>query len=155
MRQNKLYLVSLVGFLGLVFIVGACSGGVETARQSKSNLVNKDAQKGAPVPVDVEPDSERDLKRHPSGHVVKPGKCHVSPGQRIVWTNKTGGMMLIQIPDDRIFGHPLTALVDDGDKYTSPKVAEHASPGEYEYTVFMYKNHKHADAESNPGIIIP
>ena len=154
MRQHKRYLASLVGFLGLVFVVGACSGGVETARESGRTVASQETERSTEL-VTVKPEVPENLKVHPSGHVVIPGYVHVKRGQKIKWTNNTGGMILIQIPDERIFGHPLSVLVEDGDSFTSPKVAKEAPDGKYEYTIFMYKNHKHADASSNPGIIIP
>ena len=153
MRQHKRYLASLVGFLGVILVVGACSGGVETPRQSGTSVTSKEATDRGPIKIVVTPD--RDLKRHPSGHVVTPGKPHVGKNQRIQWTNETKSKIVIEIPDERIFGVSFMKELQPGETWESPRVDERAPNDEYEYSIYLYGNRKNADANSSPGIIIP
>jgi hypothetical protein len=155
MRQMNRYLASLVAFLGLVLLAGACSGGVEGTRKPESSVANKETQQHGPILIVVKPDPAHDTQKHPSGHIVSPGKPTVNRNQRIQWRNETGDKIVIQIPDERIFGVPVMKVVENGVTWKGLVVDADAPSGEYEYTIYLYKNHKHADANSNPRILIP
>jgi hypothetical protein len=155
MRQNKRYLASLVAFLGVVFLAGACSGGVDATRQSESNVAKTETQNGEPIKIAVELELKPNLVKHPSGHVVIPGKPRVKRNQRIQWKNETRGKIVIEIPDERIFGVSFMKELRAGETWESPRVDDKAPNGEYEYSIYLYENHKFADANSSPGIIIP
>jgi len=93
-----------------------------------------------------------------SGASVDPGDVHAKQGNTITWQNTLNTQVVIQIPDSRIFGHPITQSIVPGSGFTSPPVEQDCPNGTYEYSVYcsaFSAGHRYAIGHSGPKIIIP
>jgi hypothetical protein len=95
-----------------------------------------------------------------TGQVCKatPGHRKVKNGQRVKWTNHTGGDVIVFFPHDKIFGGSSVHFhhkIHDNHDYEPPKAVSGQTKGDlFPYAVYCAATNSFAEGGSNPEIII-